>query len=142
MWFMVLPPRFKFFGRVEQSAARRVHTQEVAGSSPASATNFSKAIMGLVFIGYPAFPSLFEVLLDGLFGALPLGRNFFRRWAFCQFGHHRFVELFAAERQSFSGYQFFDAFDHWMNSPVKGDVVARCYQHRAFFRFFLFSPAF
>lgn len=35
---------FRFYRRVEQLAARRVHIPEVAGSSPASATIFTPAM--------------------------------------------------------------------------------------------------
>jgi hypothetical protein len=40
-WFAIREPRI-FNRRVEQLAARRVHTPEVAGSSPASATSFDR----------------------------------------------------------------------------------------------------
>jgi hypothetical protein len=37
--------QLNFYSRVEQLAARRVHTPEVAGSSPASATSFAPGVV-------------------------------------------------------------------------------------------------
>jgi hypothetical protein len=44
VWFAIREPRI-INRRVEQLAARRVHTPEVAGSSPASATRFDRAAL-------------------------------------------------------------------------------------------------
>jgi hypothetical protein len=44
VWFAIREPQ-TFNRRVEQLAARRVHTPEVAGSSPASATSFAPGVV-------------------------------------------------------------------------------------------------
>jgi hypothetical protein len=90
---------FRFYRRVEQLAARRVHTPEVAGSSPASATSFS-------------LRDKFFKLFPGLF---PLGGDLFRARALLQSGDNQFVQTFA--RKVWGWFcPGFDAVDHFLIS--------------------------
>jgi hypothetical protein len=50
-WFAIREPK-TINRRVEQLAACRVHTPEVAGSSPASATSFTPAVFRPLCIGF------------------------------------------------------------------------------------------